>query len=198
MTWNFWFIWRHYINFYLEISSFLALFLFLKLNKIVSFFTEQHGFTNRNLFKVSELSLPSIGVALQRWGEITLNVWLKWKIKLDPGKWHIFWRFGPYWLQKYPFRQDRLKIRRWWAIFPRHLPYLLILHKYFSQSCNSLVILCLFDTVIAKIPIFGFSVTDRKNRKNRSVLGRFSVSKEKKSFEIFISNFKLGILCYNL
>ncbi len=78
---------------------------------------------------------------------LKLNVWLKWKILLNPGKWHIFWRFGPYWLQKYPFRQDRWKIRRWWVILPRHLSYLLILHKYFFQRCNSLVILFLFNSL---------------------------------------------------
>ncbi len=78
---------------------------------------------------------------------IDVNVWLKWKILLDLGKWHIFWRFRPYWVQKYPFRQDRWKIRRWWVILPRPLPYLLILHKYFFQSCNSLVILCLFNSL---------------------------------------------------
>jgi hypothetical protein len=50
---------------------------------------------------------------------IEINVWLKWKILLDPRKWHIFWRFGPYWVQKYPFRRDRWKIRRWWVILPR-------------------------------------------------------------------------------
>jgi hypothetical protein len=78
---------------------------------------------------------------------VVVNVWLKWKILLDPEKWHIFWRFGPYWVQKYPFRQNRWKIRRWWVILPWHLPYLLILHKYFFQSCNSLVVLCLFDSL---------------------------------------------------
>jgi hypothetical protein len=45
--------------------------------------------------------------------KMLLNVWLKWKILLDPGKWHIFWKFGPYWVQKYPFRQNQRKIRRW-------------------------------------------------------------------------------------
>jgi hypothetical protein len=75
-----------------------------------------------------------------------INVWLKWKILLDPGKWHIFWSFGPYWVQKYPFRRDRWKIRRWWVISPRHLPNLLILHKFF-QSCNLLVIIGLFDSL---------------------------------------------------
>ncbi len=45
--------------------------------------------------------------------------------------------------------------------------------------------------VIAKIPIFGFSVTDRKYRKNRSILGRFSVSKKKKKLNFFFINFKL-------
>jgi hypothetical protein len=62
---------------------------------------------------------------------LTTNVWLKWKILLDPGKWHIFWRLGPYWVQKYPFRQDRWKIRQWWVILSRHLPYMLILHNFF-------------------------------------------------------------------
>ncbi len=78
---------------------------------------------------------------------LILNVWLKWKILLDPGKWHIFWRFSPYWVQKYSFHRDRWKIRRWWVILQRHHSYLLILHKYFFQSCNSLVILCLFDSL---------------------------------------------------
>jgi hypothetical protein len=32
-------------------------------------------------------------------------------------------------------------------IFLRHLPLMLILHKYSFQSCNSLVILCLFDSL---------------------------------------------------
>jgi hypothetical protein len=52
---------------------------------------------------------------------------------------------GPYWVQKYPFRQDRWKIRRWWVILPWHFPNLLIQHKYFFQSCDSLVVLCLFE-----------------------------------------------------
>ncbi len=124
------------------LSIFLNLIYFLLIENIIEFILISWEIIN-SWINVFHNFLDKIEVL--SWLFFHLNVWLKWKILLDPGKWHIFWRFGPYWLQKYPFRRDRWKIRRWWVILPRHLPYLLILHKYFFQSCNSLVVLWLFD-----------------------------------------------------
>ncbi len=85
---------------------------------------------------------------------------------LDSAKWHIFWRFGPYWVQKYPFRQNQWKIRRWWDILPRHLPNLLILHTRIEKitiiSLNHSKILLFYSQYSTHYRIVKFTINYSK------------------------------------
>ncbi len=57
-----------------------------------------------------------------------LDMWLKVKIVPDSWKWIRFWKFGPYWVQKYLFHQNRWCQTKPRPRFPRHLSYRTILH----------------------------------------------------------------------
>ncbi len=75
---------------------------------------------------------------------LSVDMGLKLKIVPDSWKWIRFWMFGPYWVQKYWFHQNRWNWKCAWPKFPRHLSYTTTLHQFFFQICNSLKVVWSF------------------------------------------------------
>ncbi len=62
---------------------------------------------------------------------LVIDIWLKVKVVPDSWKWIRFWKFGPYWVQKYLFHQNMWYQKKPRTKFPRYLLYTTNLHYFF-------------------------------------------------------------------